>query len=91
MGRVFDDPWQHEAARVIVGIVTARPPDSDAAEALAAQLGVDNLSAPEVAAGAAILLGRILDDIASTFRMDRDGTVAAVGRWVAADEFGGRT
>lgn len=89
MGRVFADPFQHEAARVIVGILTARPATPEAAEVLAFDLGAGDLNPTEIAAGAAILVGRILDDVSATFRMDRADTVATLGRWVAADEFSG--
>lgn len=86
---MFADPTHHAAARVVVGILAARPATPEAAEVVALQLGVDDLTTTEVAAGAAILLDRILGDVTAALRLDRAETLATLGRWVAADEFAG--
>lgn len=87
MGRVFDDPSHRAAARVVVGLVTAQPADARTRELLAHDLGAGEFSPHVVAAGASVLLDRIIVDVGRLLRMSRADTLEALGGWVAADEF----
>lgn len=91
MGAAFLEPRHHDAARIVVGLLTARPSTPTLAEEVAVGLGADALRPDEVAAGAAILLDRILGDVTAALRLDRAETLEVLGRWVAADEFAGRS
>lgn len=90
MGAAFAEPRQHAAARVIVGTLTAGPTSPAAAEKIARTLGAETFRPDEVAAAAGIIIGRVLDDVNATLRLDRNETLALLGRWVAADEFATR-
>lgn len=87
MGVAFADERHRAGARVIVGILATAPPTPGETELAAHDLGASDLTSTQVAAGAAILIDRILTDVAAVMRLDRDETLGHVGRWVAADEF----
>lgn len=84
---VFAREEHRDAARTLVGILTLGPDGPAGYDRAALDLLPPRLSRHEVAAGAAILLDRLIGEVAATLRLDRAETVVRLGTWIAADEF----
>lgn len=98
-GPRFADPRHRAGAQAVLLTVTAEAYGFAPVDALL-DLGVDGagrlfhpadgnlepLTALEVAAGAATVLGKLVADVEAVLGVDRSATLASVGRWVVADE-----